>query len=274
MRIRYSLLCFVASSRVRPSFGFATAAAATTTKVCQSQIACDISSTAVSSSQVDGTENTMTSEGEKSWRSLLDISIAKTRKTRGSNYVQIATVDETTGEPRCRTIVFRGFLTVGEEHPLSNVCDDKSCLMKMCTDSRSKKVGQVAQQPTAEMVWWFPSLSEQYRIRGKLLMIGHDNPDRSLEIARKELWGNLSDPARESFFGKAVPGETFVEDTPSDVVPAGGRDEDGKVLPPPDNFLLMLLDPHAVDYLLLKGDQHRQIDTRTSSDWSMERVNP
>lgn len=207
---------------------------------------------------------------EQSWRSLLEVSIAKSRKIRGSNYVQIATVEK--GEPRCRTVVFRGFLNLPEEHQLANICDGKSCVMKMCTHLKSQKVAQNADQPIAEMVWWFPKSSEQYRIRGPMILVGSNPEDRNLEIARKELWGNLGDPARESFCGQAVPGDSH-EEEPSSIPPAG-KDENGKILPPPDNFLLMLLDPKDVDYLKLTGDQYRQIDTRGPSGWTRQRVNP
>lgn len=40
------------------------------------------------------------------WRERIEVSIAKSRKIRGGNYVQLATVDED-GHPRCRTVVFR-----------------------------------------------------------------------------------------------------------------------------------------------------------------------
>lgn len=43
------------------------------------------------------------------WRARLDASIARTRQDRGSNYVQLATVDPA-GHPRNRTVVFRGFV--------------------------------------------------------------------------------------------------------------------------------------------------------------------
>eukprot|EP00957_Ditylum_brightwellii_P007770 587730-Ditylum_brightwellii.AAC.1 len=39
----------------------------------------------------------------KTWRERIAVSIAKSRKVRGGNYVQIATVDPATNEPRCRT---------------------------------------------------------------------------------------------------------------------------------------------------------------------------
>ena len=79
------------------------------------------------------------------WRSRIDRSIAKSRKIRGGNYVQIATVDDQ-GLPACRTVVFRGFLEN----------EDKSSIaMKMITDARSEKVAQIAANPGCEMVWWF-----------------------------------------------------------------------------------------------------------------------
>ena len=114
-------------------------------------------------------------------------------------------------------------------------------------------------------VWWFPKTSEQYRIRGSLLLIGDDSEDRALQISRKELWGSLSDPARESFL-----------DDQADP-PMGGRGEDGKVVPVPENFLLMLLNPTHVDYLRLTGAQYRQIDQRSEhlgSTWLSKRVKP
>jgi hypothetical protein len=98
-----------------------------------------------------------------------------------------------------------------------------------------------------------------------LLLVGDGNEDRGLQIARKEMWGNLSDPARES----------FLDDEPE--LPVGGRDQDGKVVPVPANFLLMLLNPTYVDYLRLTGAQYRQIDQRSDtlpSTWSSERVKP
>lgn len=198
--------------------------------------------------------------------------MAKSRKTRGSNYVQISTVNKD-GEPRCRTVVFRGFLNnanLSEDHPMSpqngGHFDGKPCVMKMCTDLRSQKVGEIAHQPISEMVWWFPKTSEQYRVRGSLMLVGVENDDRALQIARKEMWGNISDPARESFLDDQA------------VLPVGGRDEDGKIVPVPANFLLMLLNPTYVDFLRLTGAQYRQIDERLKDTqeptWSSKSVKP
>ena len=224
-----------------------------------------------------------------SWREKIEISIAKSRKIRGGNYVQIATVDPITLEPRCRTVVFRGFLksqnTKKEEGEKSKT--PLPCIMKMITDKRSNKFSEVTNNThvnngkmsnTVEMVWWFAKSSEQYRIRGQLEFVGGDETDPNLLIARKEQWGNLSDMAREQFYW-VDPGLIFNSDESSkealSQIPPGGRDEDGKVLPPPENFLLMLLYPKRCDYLRL-SDNFRQIDDLNAEDqeWQSNRVNP
>jgi len=119
------------------------------------------------------------------WKERIDISIAKSRKIRGSNFVQISTINYETMEPRCRTVVFRGFLKdvpcSAVDSVLSSVVkkDDDAiainasaedgegddlytdCVMKMITDSRSNKVKELGAYHnewesgnTAEMVWW------------------------------------------------------------------------------------------------------------------------
>lgn len=222
----------------------------------------------------------------KSWRSLLEASSARSRKIRGSNYVQIATVDPETLEPRCRTVVFRGFQILSDDHAVAvPKCDDDDalpCILRMITDTRSEKVTQITKHSTqvAELLWWFPKSSEQYRVRGELLFVGGSDDgkfahDEELQQARKQQWGNLSDPAREAFFDPEIPGKSCssaVSAKPD--IPAGGRDEHGKVLPPPNTFLLMLLRPKHIDYLRLTN-QYRQVDQLEGSDkWTSECVNP
>ncbi|KAL7496936.1 hypothetical protein ACHAWT_008796 [Skeletonema menzelii] len=249
----------------------------------------------------------------KTWKERIDISIAKSRKIRGSNYVQISTIDYETMEPRCRTVVFRGFmkdlpfgaveevLLLGkdkQEESSSSSASGKytDCVMKMITDLRSNKVSEVASFQTTgkkngntvEMVWWFPKSSEQYRIRGKLQFIGDGGPLTNNDDAisshndyfvgeRKQQWGNLSDMAREQFYWDK-PGVPYCSIKGHEQgVPPGGRDEDGKVLPTPDSFLLMLLYPTKIDYLKL-GENYRQVDEwkwdGDKSQWEQLRMNP
>ncbi|GAX23663.1 hypothetical protein FisN_12Hh237 [Fistulifera solaris] len=224
----------------------------------------------------DDIDNNWDHAPRKSWRELLEISNNRSRKIRGSNYVQIATVDPETKTPRCRCVVFRGFQDMPTDHPFASFSGPSSCILRMCTDNRSQKVQQAVQEPTAEVVWWFPKTSEQYRIRGELLFVGGEGKfqydhDEHLIIARKQLWGNMSDAARESFLEDAVPGQAYRP--AQQAVPIGGRDQDGKVVPPPNHFLLMLLKPSYVDYLRLTN-QYRQVDVYDNGHWSSERVNP
>lgn len=220
------------------------------------------------------------------WKSNIDISIAKSRKVRGGNFVQLSTVDPTTNEPRCRSVVFRGFQPMD-----SGTQNQQHITMRMITDLRSEKVKELTAFPdrnTAELLWWFQKSSEQYRIRGNVELVGDDQSELPsgtrgnseeneqhrdfLQQARKQQWGNLSDNAREQFYWKdpgSMPYET------QNVVPVGGRDEDGKVLPPPKEFLLLLLHPRRVDFLRLT-DNYRQIDllNHDNGEWNLERVNP
>lgn len=190
--------------------------------------------------------------------------------------MQIATVDRQTLEPRCRTVVFRGFLA-------AKPGDGDYSTMKMITDRRSSKVAEASSSSeggmstggeggaNVELVWWFSKSSEQYRVRGALEFVGHDHTDAELISVRKSQWGNLSDSAREQFYWQD-PGVPFQGDDGGSV-PEGGRGEDGKVLAPPDDFLLMLLRPTRVDYLRL-GDNFRQVDEEAGTEWTMTRMNP
>jgi PPOX class probable FMN-dependent enzyme len=183
------------------------------------------------------------------WRQRLDRSIGRSRKVRGSNFVQIATV-AADGTPHARTVVFRGFEPAGGE---------SGCVLRMITDLRSEKVAQLRLQPIAELVWWFAKSNEQYRIRGPAQLVGGPEADAALAAARRQQWGNLSDQSREQFFGPA-PGRPVGEEE-VDPAPPGGRGEDGRVLGPPECFALLLLRPRRVDYLCLNGNE-RHLDTR------------
>ena len=197
------------------------------------------------------------------WREAIEVSMARSRKIRGSNFVQLATVSED-NEPRVRSVVFRGF--AGKSGELET-------MMKIITDSRSMKIRDIQSQSKnmVELLWWFGKSSEQYRFRCSAKIIGDESNDEDLKKLRKEQWGNLSDKAREQFYWRE-PGVSYEKQFE---VPEGGRDENGKVLTPPPTFLLLVLNPLQVDYLRLT-DNYRQIDKfdSESNSWNLERVNP
>jgi PPOX class probable FMN-dependent enzyme len=194
------------------------------------------------------------------WRLRLDAAIGRNKKERGSNFVQLATVDHS-GAPRCRTVVLRGF------EPAAGEGGD---VLRMITDTRSDKIPQLIARQEVELNWWFGKTSEQFRISGPCEIVAQGAIVTQLErasppaaqrerllAARKQQWGNLSDQAREQFFMPS-PGRPLGEEAVG-VVPAGGRDEAGKVVEPPDTFALLLVRPRRVDYLCLSGNL-RQID--------------
>lgn len=199
------------------------------------------------------------------WRARMDKAIVESRKIRGGNFVQIATVSEE-GLPCCRTVVFRSFVPAdanGGRQALS-----------MITDTRSEKVGHVKKSPACEMVWWFSQTNEQFRIAGKLQVIGPDESDATLLAARQTQWNKLSDTAREQYWWD-TPGVAFTGERWDAAVPKGGRNPDGEIQPVPDYFSLLLLWPEQVKYLLL-GDNVAILDNFDSASgrWSTARVNP
>lgn len=224
-----------------------------------------------------------------SWRELLQESSEASRPIKGSNFVQLATVNPADSTPRVRTVVFRGFQDVPAGHDLHRPEESLSNLLSFSTDRRSEKVQQSsgASQPkqSAEVVWWFPHSNEQYRMRGELLFVGSPddesicshpfyNKDEVLQKSRVQMWEKHSDGSRESFFRSQAPGVSTASTDSNVSIPPGGRDANGTILPPPDTFLLMLLQPYHVDYLRLT-DLYRQQDKYDmgKQTWSRVEVN-
>ncbi len=189
------------------------------------------------------------------WRSPLGHSLHQNRSQPQSRYFQLATVTAS-GLPTNRTVVFRGFL-------------DSSNQLKIITDSRSRKIDQIKQQPWGEICWYFAKSREQFRLAGNLTIIDASYSDSLLIKERKFTWNNLSDAARLQF-AWATPGEPRVKDTAAFAPPPPSPKE------PLENFCLLLLNPQKVEYLQLKGDPqnryHYWLDANQS--WQVEEVNP
>lgn len=188
------------------------------------------------------------------WRQILTGVLHRNRKQPYSRYFQLATV-QTDGYPANRTVVFRGFL------------NDTSQL-KIIIDSRSQKIDQIQHQPFAEACWYFTETREQFRLAGKLTLIGADYNDVELQKARVSTWQELSDNARVQF-AWAHPGE---ERATSEAFAPPLPD----AMNPLPNFCLLLLDPVKVDHLQLRGEpQNRYLYTRDDlGNWSCVEINP
>ncbi|MBF2065507.1 MAG: pyridoxamine 5'-phosphate oxidase family protein [Calothrix sp. C42_A2020_038] len=188
------------------------------------------------------------------WRQILIGVLHRNRKQPYSRYFQLATV-QSCGYPANRTVVFRGFLNDTNQ-------------LKIITDSRSQKIDQIQHQPFAEACWYFTETREQFRLAGKLTLIGSDCDDVELQKARVSTWQELSDNARVQF-AWADPGkkranpEAFAPPQPDAVKP----------LP---EFCLLLLNPVKVDHLQLKGEpQNRYLYTCDElENWTCLEINP
>ena len=201
------------------------------------------------------------------WRSPLSKALHRNRSQPFARYFQLATV-RADGTPANRTVVFRGFL-------------NQTNHLMMISDRRSQKTEQIHQRPNAEACWYFTKTREQFRLSGRLALVTADEANSQLSQARTQLWQNISDNARLQF---AWPQPKALRDS--------DNDEDAFSPPPPNDqtpletFCLLLLTPHSVDYLSLRGEpQTRKIYQKEagqatpngleeSSGWKVTAVNP
>ncbi|MBE9043387.1 pyridoxamine 5'-phosphate oxidase family protein [Pleurocapsales cyanobacterium LEGE 10410] len=189
------------------------------------------------------------------WRSPLSSAIYRNRSKPFSRYFQLATVTPE-GHPANRTVVFRGFL------------DDQSDVLKAITDLRSTKIQDIEHHPVGEVCWYFTKTREQFRIAANLQLVTVAETDPTLQQARQTTWHNLSDSAR-SQFAWPDPAKPVAEPTAFDVSPPNADT-------PLDNFCLLLLTPHKIDHLQLRGEPQLRCLYTWQSDrtWKTQQVNP
>lgn len=188
-----------------------------------------------------------------SWRSPLARALHLNRSLVYARYLQLATV-RADQRPANRTLVFRGFL-------------DGTDQLQFVTDARNEKADQIDRLSWGEACWYFPTTREQFRLAGTLLLIRENHTDPALQNARQAAWQALSEGARTQF-AWAHPGELRTDQEGFNVaVP-----ESTTPLP---HFCLLLLDPHQVDHLELRGNpQNRWLHQRTDAIWAVQAINP
>ena len=184
------------------------------------------------------------------WRSALARALHRNRARPYCRYLQLATINAD-GKPSNRTVVFRGFVDAA---------------LQMVTDGRSEKVQQIQAHPWGEACWYFTVTREQFRIAGKLTLMGPDSRD-----IRIKAWQALSANARQQFYWPH-PGQTRADDAAADNAASSASVSTDQ---PPDSFYVLWLTPNRVDHLTLRGNpQERYIYERSDDEWSMQRVNP
>lgn len=196
------------------------------------------------------------------WREGVARALKRNRGNAAARYCQLATV-RGDGRPACRTVVFRGFLGGPED-----TAEDASRLT-FVTDARSEKVGELGQQPACELCWYLPGTREQFRITGRMEVIGAraaggEVAERARQ--RQDMWGRLSGKARQQFLW------------PHPGLPRGSDDslfsppEPEASSPAAEDFCLLVLTPDHVDHLSLK--QNKRWTHSRAGGWEERYVNP
>jgi len=222
------------------------------------------------------------------WQQRLTKSLHVNSSQVQSKYYQVASVCSN-GEPKNRTMVFRGFLS-GTQSLLS------------VTDSRSEKVKewQGNNNSRFEICWYFEGSREQFRLAGEVVLISNSLESKYEDLVLgkqtkqsllKQQWSNLSTNAKEPFYSnspKAPFDENSIPLIQSDRLVEQGNDIknkfDGKKSAPSDdvidhhdmsdNFCVVVFIPHTVDYLNLKSKPQQRCLYSLQGDWNEQTVNP
>ena len=193
------------------------------------------------------------------WRIAIERALTLHGDEPAARWLQLATTAPD-GWPAVRTVVFRGFL------------DDRD-MLRFTTDTRSAKAEHLARDARGEACWYFHGSREQFRLAGRLDLIGADHSDPALLAARFAQWAGLSPPARMTF-AWPEPGALLADPRHFRVSPPEPEED------PPPSFGLLLLDPERVDHLDLRPEPHarfrydRSKIDNTAFVWETIAVNP
>ena len=188
------------------------------------------------------------------WRSPLARALHRNRSDVSSRYPQLATVCPDS-RPANRTVVFRDFL-------------DGTNGLLFVTDMRSEKIKHLAQNPNAELCWYFIKTREQFRISGEISVINTQCTDAQDRKIHQDAWHNLSEKSKQQFIWPA-PGAPRTSEG-YDVV----ENLDDHL--PTETFAVLVLTPNTVDHLELRGTPQNRYQYWRLPDntWKMQEVNP
>mmetsp|Transcript_4133 Transcript_4133/g.6073 ORF Transcript_4133/g.6073 Transcript_4133/m.6073 type:complete len:205 (+) Transcript_4133:163-777(+) len=198
--------------------------------------------------------------------SVLKRSLERSRDGK-SRFVQLATIG-LDGRPKCRTVVFRGFVDVGENGEG----------MAFTTNQLSQKVKEIEQvSKYVEIAWWFAEFNQQFRINGKILLISSSEKDERLQSLRQNQWDKTHDKGRQQFFWSTPPGTLLAESDRFEFIASQQLElvDNISQQPVPDTFTLLVLYPETLKYLCL-DDNRSQIDVKATGSlkWDMQNISP
>ncbi len=189
----------------------------------------------------------MTTQALPPWRPMLKAAQKREGRSPSARWLQLATVGSN-GEPRVRTLVFRGWTEANQ--------------LELFTDTRSQKIKDLDHQQAVEICWLFTKAREQYRFRGLANVITIDT-NRGL-CHRK--WLNLT-PSGRAIWGWPSPGQTLDRKAS---FPEAISDEE----PMPNDFSVIQIVIQQVERLHLGPHPHRRMRWRSDQNWQIEELNP
>ncbi|KAJ7292692.1 pyridoxamine 5'-phosphate oxidase-domain-containing protein [Mycena rebaudengoi] len=233
------------------------------------------------------------------WKTAITSALAKHDKLP---VIQCASIDPSTPVPHVRCLIFR--LCMGSPRLCSLSCppqDDPSHpLLVLTTDVRTPKTAQMIANPHVQVVWWFDSTQEQYRIAGRAHIIpapGHALHKHFIhsvqalshgaafdwEAKRQEVFRSMT-AERKASWCRPVPGSRLeggqeeAKKWPVEFEEPKEGDEEGKrnwetAL---SNFALIVIEPTDVDYVELGPvpNQRTRFWMTAKGEWTEEELVP
>ena len=196
------------------------------------------------------------------WRIHLKKSLQKNQNDPHHRFIQMATVTPK-GEPRNRTVVFRGF-------------DNDQESLLICTDRRSQKFQELTHRQSVELCWYFLHSREQYRLSGTAQFM-----QQSHKI--QKVWSRLSTSSKAQFYWPS-PGKVVIDShkhSSEDELLFMEKLKAPEIQPSdletslyPSNFVVIKVSFNLVDYLSLVGSYQRFICHCTEVGWESKAVYP
>lgn len=200
----------------------------------------------------------MLPDGNTKWDDLLSSAISQSKHIPTHTFAQLATIRSSksgsiAGRPSCRTINIRAFR-------------DTKCYFS--SDTRSRKADDVTEGPSsyAELCWYFPTTSQQFRLSGRVNVLSSCEASAQAwdkHTERERVWWGWPEPANNR--------------APDDVLHVAPPTEE------PPNFCVCELVPDHVDLIDLSvvpflrelHDLQKPPQTAESDpQWIIKKVNP
>ncbi|CAN8062040.1 unnamed protein product [Agarophyton chilense] len=193
---------------------------------------------------------------QPTWQQLINACLRQ-EATTSSLFLQLASLT-VSGEPSCRTVVFRGW------HQTNS---DPTPSLLIATDGRSAKINGLLKYPKVEACWYFLKARVQFRLTSHVVCIRNDEQDADLINVRSELWRELLPPARQHY-ATLHPGHPLEKNFSAEQEAQVVNSEN-----PVECFAVLMLRPERVDVVDLRANNRRLYELNDDHSWAERFVN-